>query len=318
MWDARSNDNPHPYQRLSPFKVRALKTPGRYADGNGLYLMVEPSGAKRWLLRTMVQGRRRDIGLGGARLVSLAEAREAARRYRAIARSGGDPFAERRKARPTLCFEAAAREVYKQHQPSWRNAKHKEQWINSLAEYAFPIIGAAPVDQIAPAEVLRVLSPIWLTKAETARRVKQRIKAVFDWAKASGLRSGDNPVEAIAKALPKQPERVRHHAALAYAQVPAFLRSLQASGVGEPVKLAFEFMILTATRTSEALNASWREFDLDERLWTIPAERMKAGRPHRVPRGRRRFSPAPGSLRAQARWFFQAAALSTPCPTWCS
>ena len=274
---------PHPYQRLSPFKVRALKTPGRYADGNGLYLMVEPSGAKRWLLRTMVQGRRRDLGLGGARLVSLAEAREAARRYRAIARSGGDPFAERRKARPTLTFEVAAREVYKQHQPSWRNAKHKEQWINSLAEYAFPIIGASPVDQITPAEALRVLSPIWLTKAETARRVKQRLKAVFDWAKASGLRSGDNPVEAIAKALPKQPERVRHHAALAYAQVPGFIRSLQATGIGEPVKLAFEFMILTATRTSEALNASWREFDLDERLWTIPAERMKAGRPHRVP-----------------------------------
>lgn len=274
----------HPYQALTPFKLRSLKRPGRYADGNGLYLMVAPSGAKRWVLRTIVQGRRRDIGLGGLRLVSLAEAREAARHYRKVARDGGDPIAERRQARVTApTFEQAARAVHRQRAPAWRNPKHKDQWINSLTEYAFPIIGGLRVDQIAAPDVLRVLSPIWLAKAETARRVRQRMHAVFDWAKASGHRSGDNPVDGVAKGLPKQPDRIRHHAALAYADMPSFINTLRADSIGEPVKLAFEFLILTATRTSETLNARWTEIDFKERVWTIPAERMKAGRAHRVP-----------------------------------
>jgi integrase len=297
----------HPYQTLSPFKVRNLSKPGRYADGNGLYLMVEPSGAKRWLLRTMVQGRRRDIGLGGVRLVSLAEAREAARRLRAIARAGGDPLAERQARAAAPSFEAAARAVYQQNAPAWRNPKHSQQWINSLVEYAFPLIGSMPIDRVVAPDVLRVLSPIWLSKPETARRVRQRLSAVFDWAKAAGLRSGDNPVDGVAKGLPRQPERVRHHAALAYGDVPAFIRTLRASGVSEPVKLAFEFLILTATRTSEALGASWREFDLEARLWTIPGERMKAGRPHRVP-----LSPRVMELLARAKQLAGPSALVFP------
>jgi hypothetical protein len=274
----------HPHLALTPFKIRNLKQAGRYADGNGLYLVVDPSGAKRWMLRTLVQGRRRDMGLGGLRLVTLVEARERARVYRKIARDGGDPLADRRKARQTApTFAEAARAVHKQHAPAWRNPKHGDQWINSLTEYAFPVIGALPVDRIAAPDVMRVLSPIWLAKAETARRVRQRMRSVFDWAKAAGHRSGDNPVDGVTRGLPKQPDRQRHHAALPYAEIAAFIQSLRESAVGEPVKLGFELLILTATRTSETLNARWTEFDLAERTWTIPAERMKAGRAHRVP-----------------------------------
>ncbi|QGZ93427.1 tyrosine-type recombinase/integrase [Terricaulis silvestris] len=287
----------HPHFALTPLRTRSLKLAGRYADGNGLYLVVDSSGAKRWLLRTVVQGRRRDIGLGGLRLVTLAEAREAARTYRKIARDGGDPLAERRKARQTApTFTEAARAVHKQHAPAWRNPKHGDQWINSLTDYAFPIIGAMRVDQITAPDVLRVLSPIWLAKAETARRVRQRMRSVFDWAKASGHRSGDNPVDGVARGLPKQPDRQRHHAALPYAEIARFIRSLRASTVGEPAKLAFELLILTATRTSETLNAGWTEFDLDERIWTIPPERMKAGRAHRIP-----LSPRAVEILARAK-----------------
>jgi integrase len=264
--------------------VRALRKPGRYADGNGLYLLVDDNGAKRWILRTMVQGRRRDIGLGSARLVLLADAREAARRWRQLAREGGDPITERRKARRTApTFTKAAETVYAEHAPAWKNDKHKAQWINSLTEYAFPILGEMRIDQIDTPDVLKVLTPIWLIKAETARRVRQRMKAIFDWAKASGYRVGDNPVDGVSKGLPRQIDRVSHHAALPYASVPDFVRSLRASGVGEPTKLAFELLILSATRTSEVLNATWAEIDLEEQVWTIPANRMKAGRAHRVP-----------------------------------
>jgi integrase len=274
----------HPDRALTPLKVRAVKTPGRYTDGNGLYLVVDLNGAKRWMLRTVVQGRRRDIGMGSAGLVALADAREAARRWRQLAREGGDPLTELRKARRVVpTFAAAARSVYAEHAPSWKNDKHKAQWLNSLTAYAFPILGEYTVDAIATPDVLRVLAPIWLTKAETARRVKQRMHAVFDWAKASGFRSGDNPVDGVTKGLPRRPDRVDHFAALPYAEAPAFIRGLKESGIGEPTKLAFEFLILTAARTSEVLQAAWTEIDFKERTWTIPAERMKAGRAHRVP-----------------------------------
>jgi hypothetical protein len=189
-------------------RVNSLTTEGRYADGNGLYLVVDNSGAKRWLLRTVVQGRRKDIGLGSLRLVTLAEARERARHYRQIARRGGDPLVDLRKARiPMPTFAAAAKQVHAEHARGWLKGKHEAQWINTLATYAFPVIGDRPVDQIETPDVLKVLSPIWLTKAETARRVKQRIGTVLDWSKAAGFRSGDNPIAGISKALPKQPAR---------------------------------------------------------------------------------------------------------------
>jgi len=249
-----------------------------------LYLVVEPTGAKRWVLRTVVQGKRRDIGLGGLSLVSLAEARDKALAYRKLARDGGDPLAERRKARRTTpTFAEAAERVHQEHKATWKNQKHAAQWINTLRQYAFPGLGTRKVDQIGSPEVLQVLAPIWLTKPETARRVRQRIGTVFDWAKAAGFRSGDNPIEGIAKGLPKQSDRDEHHAALPYVEVPAFIVRLRSSDTGELTRLAFEFLILTAARTGEVLGANWEEYDEFERLWTVPANRMKAGRPHRVP-----------------------------------
>jgi integrase len=274
----------HPEKALSAVQVRQLKTAGRYADGNGLYLIVDPSGAKRWVLRTIVQGKRRDIGLGGLSLVSLAEAREKALAYRKLAREGGDPLLHKRKAVPDIpTFALASEKVFEEHKHSWRNDKHAAQWITTLRTYAFPAIGSQRVDQIEAPDILKVLGPIWLTKQETARRLRQRISTVFDWAKTAGYRTGDNPVAGIAKGLPKQAGKDDHHAALAYGDVPAFVASLQNANVGEIVKLAFELLILTASRTSEVLGMKWDEVDFTNRVWTVPSERMKAKKAHRVP-----------------------------------
>lgn len=274
----------HPDKALTAVQVRSLKTPGRHADGNGLYLVVDPSGAKRWLLRTMVQGKRRDIGLGGVALVPLAEAREKATTYRKQAREGGDPLAERRKSRVNIpTFAEAAEQVHADHKASWKNKKHAAQWITTLRTYANPHLGTRRVDQVDTPDVLRALSSIWLTKPETARRVRQRINAVLDWAKAAGHRGGDNPVEGVERGLPKQANRDDHHAALPYAEVPAFVARLRSSEQGEMARLAFEFLILTAARTGEVLGAEWPEINEGEALWTVPAARMKAGREHRVP-----------------------------------
>jgi integrase len=274
----------HPEKALSAVQIRAIRKPGRYSDGNGLHLVVDPSGAKRWVLRTVVQGRRRDIGLGGLQLVSLAEAREKALTYRKLAREGGDPIAEKRRARVVVpTFKAAATAVHEEHRVAWKNKKHAAQWINTLEQYAYPVLGDRRVDQIDTPDILKVLSPIWLRKPTTARRVKQRIGTIMDWAKASRFRSGENPIDGVAKGLPRQPDRKRHHAALPFADVPAFVERLRTSAFAEQTRLAFEFLILTATRTNELIGARWAEIDQDRAIWTIPAERMKAKREHRVP-----------------------------------
>ena len=223
----------HPIGRLTAVKARNLRAPGRHADGNGLYLVVDPSGSKRWILRTMAQGKRRDIGLGGLRLVSLADAREQAARYRKIARDGGNPIEVKRKAQRVVpTFRAAAEGVHEAHRDAWRNEKHVNQWINTLKDYAFPFIGDRRVDQIETSDILKVLAPIWLTKPETARRVRQRMRTVFDWVKASGHRSGDNPVDGARNGhgLPRQSKSNNHHAALPYADAPAFMEKLRACG----------------------------------------------------------------------------------------
>jgi integrase len=236
------------------------------------------------MLRTVVQGRRRDIGLGGLSVVSLAEAREQAAGYRKVARAGGDALAERRKARTSIpTFAEAAERVHDEHKASWRNPKHAQQWINTLRQYAYPIIGSRRVDHIDTPELLKVLAPIWLTKAETARRVRQRIGTVLDWSKAAGHRTGENPIDGVTKGLPKQSDRQGHHAALPYVGVPDFMKRLRDVGSRSVGSLAFEFLILTACRTSEALGAEWSEIDLHRAVWTIPGQRMKAKREHRVP-----------------------------------
>jgi integrase len=274
----------HPEKALSAVQVRQIKAAGRYADGNGLYLVVDPSGARRWVLRTVVKGRRRDIGLGGVSLVSLSEAREKAGSYRKVAREGGDPVAEKLKTEvPIPTFSAAAEQVFEEHKGSWRNDKHAAQWITTLRTYAFPVIGSRAVDQIEAPDILRVLGPIWLTKPETARRVRQRMATVLDWAKVAGFRAGENPVHGVTKGLPKQAGKDDHHAALAYGDVPTFVAGLSQTDVSEVVRLAFEFLILTASRTNEVLGMKWAEVDEAGRTWAVPAERMKAKRLHRVP-----------------------------------
>jgi integrase len=274
----------HPDKRLTAVAIRNLKRPGRYADGNGLYLVVDDSGAKRWTLRTVVLGRRRDIGLGSVRLVSLAEAREQATRLRRKARDGEDPLADLRRTKlAPVTFKQAAETVHASHAATFKNEKHKAQWLASLKADVFPVIGDLSVSAIQSSDVLRTLSPIWTTKPETARRLKQRIKVVLDWAKASGYRSGDNPVDGVTKVLPKVRHGGEHHAALRYAQVPQFLEQLRETQASESTKLAFEFLVLTAARTSEVLGARWEEIDLEVKTWTIPGVRIKAGREQRVP-----------------------------------
>ena len=273
----------HPDKKLAPAFVRKTTKPGRYCDGNGLYLKIDPSGARRWEQRLVIHGRQRSLGLGGVPLVSLAEAREKALANRKIARAGGDPMDLRRQVSiPT--FEEAAAAVVEFHRPSWGNAKHAAQWETTLRTYVFPKLGKRPVSNIDTADVLNVLTPIWHEKPETARRVRQRISTVMKWAVAQGFRQ-DNPAgDAIGAALPKQNGKAkRHHRALPHGEVASAIEAVRASGSSAAVKLAFEFLILTAARSGEVRHMMWSEVYLDTAIWTIPADRMKAGREHRVP-----------------------------------
>ena len=272
----------HPHRSLTDRKVQQTKTPGRHADGNGLYLIVDPTLAKRWVLRTVVNGRRRDMGLGSVELVSLKEAREQAAKYRNIARNGGDPIAERRRNKAVIpTFSEAANAVHSEG--TWKNKKHQKQWITTLKTYVFPLLGDRRVDHINTPDILNVLKPIWLSKPETARRIKQRIKTVMDYVKAAGFRSGDNPVEGVLKGLPKQLALKNHHKALPHKALAEFITKLRLSHQNKITKLAFEFLILTAARTNEVLGARWNEVNLEDATWTIPGQRMKSRREHRVP-----------------------------------
>lgn len=281
----------HVYQGLGK-NVWAFTKPGRYADGNGLYLVVSDKArddrpnqpAARWYeWRGVVNGQRVIRGIGSAQQIKLSTAREIAAEYRQMARRGIDPKAERDRARrESLPFEAAARKVWREQiAPHAQNRKHKAQWINTLRDYAFPIIGTLPVHAVTQADILRVLAPIWTEKPETARRVRQRLRTVLDWACTAGHREGVNPVEGVEKGLPKQRGKVRHFRALPYADLPDLMRRIEGvEGVGA---LALRFAILTAARSGEVRGATWAEIDTEAKVWTIPGERMKAGEPHRVP-----------------------------------
>ncbi|WP_341214214.1 integrase arm-type DNA-binding domain-containing protein [uncultured Limimaricola sp.] len=271
-----------PEKALSAAFVRQVKEPGRYADGHGLYLHVDPSGAKRWVQRIAIRGKRSDLGLGAVSLVPLAEAREKALANRKLAREGGDPLRVKREAQAALTFEEAARKVHAIHEPSWRNKKHAAQFLATLETYVFPRIGALKVAEVDTADVLAVLDPIWLKVPETARRVRQRIGTVMKWAVAQGWRQ-DNPASDIAQALPRQARVQKHRESLPYDELAAFVIALGMTGAAPHTKLALEFLILTATRSGETRLAKWSEFDLERAEWTIPAERMKAKKAHRVP-----------------------------------
>jgi len=272
----------HPDKALSAAFVRTVSKPGKYFDGHGLFLKVDATGAKRWVQRITIRGKRRELGLGGYTLMSLQEAREAALENRKKARAGGDPLREKREAQAVLTFEEAARKVHEIHLPSWRNAKHAAQFISTLETYAFPSMGNLRVSDVTTADVLGVLTPIWIEKPETARRVRQRIGTVMKWAVAKGWRQ-DNPADTIASALPKQDKGQEHRKALPYADVPDFLKALHRTKANDLTKLALELIILTASRSGEVRLARWEEVDLDRAEWNIPAERMKAKKAHRVP-----------------------------------
>jgi integrase len=274
--------------KLTKRQVESLG-PGRHGDGNGLYLVVDPSGARRWIVRVVVKGQRNrqggplrtDFGLGGADVVTLHEARAKALEYRRLAKTGLNPRYNAKREIPT--FEEVARQVHLERLPTWKNEKHGGQWISSLADYAFPIIGRLPVSDISQPEVLACLSPIWTTKPETARRLAQRIKTVLDVARSRGVRTGENPVTAIrdGKVLPRVAAKRKHHAAMDWRDVPAFYAELR--GRDAMAAKALMFTCLTGSRTGEVLGARWEEFDFEARLWTVPAARMKGGVAHRVP-----------------------------------
>lgn len=286
---------------LTILKLRTLTAPGRYADGDGLMLLVSPTGARSWMLRAMIGGKRRDFGLGSLKVVTLAEARERAHELRRQLAQGIDPIAEKKKVvDPVPTFREAAARVHVDHKASWKNGKHQAQWISTLETYAFPFLGDLPVDQIEGPLIRDAIAPIWLTKPETARRVRQRIGAVLDWSYVKGYRKSEAPMRSLSKGLPRQPRKDGHFAAMPYSDVPAFIARLRERvSVG---RLALEASILTAARSGEIRGATWSEVDLDAGLWSVPAERMKMARPHHVPL-------VPQALEA----FIRAKTFSAPC-----
>ena len=359
----------HPQKALSAAFVRSAP-PGRHADGNGLYLFVQPSGTRSWIQRLVVRGRRRELGLGAVALVPLAEAREQALANRRLARSGGDPLTEKRRMQQMPTFADAARQVLEKKQGGWRGRWHAQNWIRSLERYVFPRIGRRPVSEVNTADVLEVLTPIWHSKAATAREVRQRVRSVLEWAIALDLRN-DNPCDRVVPVLGPQngnrsakpvwtwepanralalstastgrcaragsapgPDRlavrrcacptaatpgyrdhrtvtqndiVTHRRALPHQDVAVAIETVRTSASAQPaVKLAFEFLVLTAARSGEVRLATWDEVDTAGAVWTVSAVRMKAKREHRVP------------LCMRALEILDVAGRSTTATGWCS
>ena len=280
--------------RLTAASVRSLSKSGVYADGNGLYLQVKNDGRnvrKSWLLRYMRSGKSRSMGLGSLKTVTLAEARIAASDAQKLLNANTDPLLHKRTSRNdsgTLDFIQASTLYIETHKAAWKNKKLATQWTNTLRDYANPIIGTVPVNEIDRSHLIDILKPIWLKKPETATRVRGRIERILDWSSAEGLRDGDNPARYrgnLEYSLPRQEKvrRVVHHPALPWQDLPGFFASL--TGQEGVAAKALQFTILTATRTSEVRFATQSEFQLDSEIppWSIPADRMKAGRDHRVP-----------------------------------
>ena len=277
-------------QILTAAKVKALADPGVYTDGDGLTLRVADTGAKSWVLRFTIDGKRNNIGLGGYPAIGLAEARELAEAKRRAIREGRNPVEERRAAREEAAtvaaiptFQEVAEMVIERRRPTWSSDRHAKQWAESLTLHVFPLLGAKQVDLVSTGDVLDVLEPLWHTKAETATRLKQRIKVVMDYAVAREWRV-DNPANgALDAALTRRPRLKAHHPALPYGDVPAAVAAIRESNARPATRLGFEFLILTAGRVGEVVGASWNEIDLDARTWGIPAARMKARKAHLVP-----------------------------------
>ena len=270
------------------------KKPGYYADGGCLYLRVAPGGTKGWIFRFAQGGKTRDAGLGSYPAVSLVKAREEAERFRRLVAAGIDPIqarleereAAKTSAEKATTFEQCAKAYIASHEVGWRNDKHRQQWRSTLQTYCYPTIGALPVQAVGTDHVVKILEPIWAGKPETASRVRQRVERVLSWAKVRGYREGENPAQwrgHLDHLLPAKGKvrAVRHHPALPYQETGELMGKLRedSSISGR----ALEFLILTASRTGEALGALWSEIDIGERMWTVAGDRMKAGKPHRVP-----------------------------------
>ena len=269
-------------KRLTAVEAKSINTPGAYRAGETLYLNVAPGGSKSWVQCLTVHGRRCDIGLGGFPLVSLAEAREAAFQNRRLARTGGDPLAEKRKARiPT--FREATEKTFEANRARWRSEVTAKNWEQGMKKHVLPKIGELRVDKIGREHVLRVLTPIWTTKPEVARKQRNRIKTVLSWCQAHGYIEYNVAGEAIDGALPAMPAVKEHYRALPYQEVPEALETVEASGASLSAKLCFRFLVLTATRSGEARGSTWSEIDFEAKEWRIPANRMKAVIEHRVP-----------------------------------
>lgn len=280
--------------KLNALSIQRATEPGLYSDSNGLYLQISRSGAKSWIFRFMMNKRARAMGLGPIQLVSLAEARMKALECRKLLLNGIDPIDKRTSERQQLALEAAKAITFDQcatayieaHKASWKNEKHLQQWRNTLETYASPKIGKLSIQDVDTTLVVKVLEEIWYKKAETANRLRNRIELVLAWATVRGYRKGDNPARwtnHLDQLLPKRSDvqKVKHFAALPFADMGDFMAKLRALDGIAPI--ALEFCILTATRSSEVFGARWSEINFDESVWTIPAERMKAERPHRIP-----------------------------------
>ncbi|WP_420550537.1 tyrosine-type recombinase/integrase [Litorivicinus lipolyticus] len=296
--------------RLNSRRLKQELDPGRYGDGNGLYLHVRYGGSRQWMLRTTIHGKRCDIGLGSAQLVKLEEAREKAFRLRKLARGGENPLQKKNAAKAIPNFAEAAERIWELKRPSWRNPKHAQQWINTLRDHVFPHIATRRIDSIQSSDILQVMTPIWLEKPETARRVYQRIAVVFDWAKASGYREGDSPMEGVRDVLPKQTAKPKHHTALDWRELPDFMIKLGKRPATSA--RALEFIILTAARSSEARMATWDEIDLTNQVWTIPGNRMKMGIEHRVPLSSEAIRILKNAAELRSQYLFPAHNLAKP------
>ena len=270
-----------PEHALTHHFVRTVAEPGRYCDGQGLYLDVQPSGSRSWVQRLAVHGRRRELGLGSFPLVSLDEARGQALANRRLARAGGDPFRARRAVDDPTFAEAVDR-VWRQMRPGWRNPRYGRDWLSGLTRVAFPVIGRIPVGAVTTADVIETLRPVWHARPTTARRVLQRIGLVMEWAVAMGHREV-NPCGRVDLVLGRQQHLVRHMPALPHREVAGAVAAVRRSEARTVVKLAFEFLVLTAGRSGEVRGAEWREVDAAGAVWTVPATRMKGKREHRVP-----------------------------------
>lgn len=280
--------------KLTVIGIARLSEPGYYGDGGGLVLQISRSGSKSWLFRYKRLGKVRELGLGSLRTVDLARAREASKQLRGTLASGVDPLDDRTAARAKaalergrqMSFEQCAAAYIDAHRSSWKNAKHTAQWESTLGTYAYPLIGGLPVADVDTDLIVKVLKPVWNTKTETATRLRGRIESILGWATVSKFRKGDNPARWRGHlenllAAPNKIKKVVNHPALPWNEMGAFMQSLRAAdGVGAR---ALEFAILTACRSGEVRGAQWDEISLESRMWIIPAERMKAGREHRVP-----------------------------------